>query len=281
MRANISTIATVFVALLFVSGTVGCRSNGGDWYNPKSYAFTNPFANVNNPFAKDNQAPPFSPDSTANSKPSTNSQPNVSVPPGGYTDEAYANRAGSANMTTTHSMPAHWEQPNPMAQHGSSTAYGGYSDPEPSQYASYSDYAKQNAAPASYQHSPNPNPYLYQAQAETAQQANSQVSYGNDYMQSSYHATSAYAAQPPANSVPTGAYGTTTQGYYAPFGATPQVDPYASTHQYSGVPTPSPTSAYEQPAPGPHVGLGYPGEYAPTAPPYQPPAIGGGYPSSY
>ena len=279
MRANISTTAAVFAALLFVSGTVGCRSNGGDWYNPKSYAFTNPFANMNNPFAKDNQAPPFSSDSSANSKPSTTSQPNVGIPPGGYTDEAYANRAGSATMTASHSMPAHWEQPNPMAQHGSSNSLSGYSDPEPSQYASYSDYARQNAASAPYQHAPNSNPYLYQPEA--AQQANSQVHYGNDYMQPSYQATSAYAAQPQANGVPTGAYGTTVQpGSYAPFGAVPQVDPYA-TAQYSGVPTSSSVPGYEQPAPGPHVGLGYPGEYVPTTSPYQPPAIGGGYNSSY
>ena len=279
MRANISSMATVFVALLFVSGTVGCRSNGGDWYNPKSYAFTNPFANMNNPFAKDNQAPPFSPDSVANSKPSADSQPNVGVPPGGYTDDAYANRAGSTNMATPSSIPAHWGQPNPMAQHGSSSALGGYTDPEPSQYASYPDYARQNAASAPYQYAPNSNPYLYQPEA--AHQANSQMPYGNDYMQPSYQATSAYAAQPPANSIPAGTYGTTEQpGPYTPFGTMSPVDPYTAA-QYPGAPTSSPALSYEPSAPGPHVGLGYPGEYAPTASPYQPPAIGGGYNSSY
>lgn len=279
MRDHFLPIATVCVALLFVSGTIGCRSNGGDWYNPKSYAFTNPFANVNNPFAKDGQAPPFSPNASANQKPSIDSKPNVSIPNGGYTDEAYANRVGSADMTTPNSAPAHWGQQNPMAQQSSPNALGGYSDPEPSRYSTYSDYSRQGAAPASQPHAPNQNPFLYHPEA--AHQANSQMPYGNDYVQPSYHATSAYAAQQPAHDIPTGVYGAPVpQGSYTPFGAAAQADPYAST-QLPGVPTPSPVPGYEQPAPGSYVGLGYPSEYAPAASPYPPPAIGGGYNTSY
>jgi hypothetical protein len=281
MQIHFSPIATVFVALLFLSGTVGCRSNGGDWYNPKSYAFTNPFANMSNPFAKDNQAPPFSPDSVANAKPSTDSQPNVSVPKGGYTDETYANRAGSAGMTASNSAPAQWGQQSPMAQQGSPNALGGYTDPEPSQYAPYSDYARHNATPASSQYAPSQNPYLYQPEA--GQHANSQTPSGNDYMQPNYQATSVHAAQQPASGIQTGAYGAPVQqGSYAPFGTAPQADPYTAT-QYPGVPAQSPVLGYEQSAPSAPVGLGYPSEYAPATSPYQyqPPAIGGGYSASY
>jgi hypothetical protein len=285
MRVHFSPIATVFVALLFVSGTVGCRSNGGDWYNPKSYAFTNPFANVNNPFAKDNQAPAFSPNTQSNTKPSIDSHPNISIPNGGYTDEAHASRVGSAGMTVSSSPPAHWGQHNPLAQQSSPNTLGGYSDPEPSQYLSYSDFARHGAAPASHPHAPNHNPYLYQPEA--VQHATSQMHFGNDYMQPNYQTTSAFAARQPVHSAPpgAGAYGIPMQpGSHAPLGTVAH-DPHASIQhhgtQHHGFPMPSPVPGFEHASPGPYVGLGYPGEFAPAPSHHHPPAIGGGYNASY
>ncbi len=81
MRTRIQSIVAAFVLLSLlslVSGAVGCRSNGGDWYNPKTYSFYNPF--------KPNEAPLFDPEGSAqvNNLPSMGAQPDVSTPPGGY-----------------------------------------------------------------------------------------------------------------------------------------------------------------------------------------------------
>ncbi len=81
MRTRIKSIVTAFVLLSLVSGAIGCRSNGGPWYNPKTYAF-------HNPFGKD-EAPLYGSEGTsqANTRPSIGEQPNVNTPPGGYTNK--------------------------------------------------------------------------------------------------------------------------------------------------------------------------------------------------
>ena len=80
MRTRTNSIVAAFVLLSLVSGAIGCRSNGGPWYNPKSYAWHNPF--------KASEAPAFDAEGTAqaNQKPSIGAQPNVNTPPGGYTN---------------------------------------------------------------------------------------------------------------------------------------------------------------------------------------------------
>ena len=311
MRVHVSSIATAFVALLFVSGTVGCRSTGGPWYNPKSYTFTNPFADSKNPFAgsknspsKNNTAPPFSTGAQANSKPSADSQPNISVPPGGYTDRSLAGRAGSSGaevglsaprdgITASNSPPDHWGQQSPVAQHSSTNTYSGYSVAEPSQFYQYADSGQQGNAPSSYvasapQQYPSAssqNPYAYPAEASQAQYAGQPVSYayGSDPLQSNYQATSAYTPQQPTGIAMAGTYPGQTSNPYTAY-AIPKNDPYAAVQQPPAGLTQG--YGYEQPIQPSYSGDGMlPGTayqpYQPSAQPYQPPAAGSGYNYSY
>ena len=291
MRIHFSSIATILVALLFVLGTTGCRSNGGAWYNPKSYAFSNPFAGATKSYAKDkdNLAPPFSSEAQANSKPSLGSHPNISAPQGGYTDGALASRAGSSNassssgVTVSNSPPDHWGQQNPMAQQGSANAYGTYSVAEPSQYSPYADYGKQGVAPSSYTSSQNPyQPY----QPEMGQQANqpasyNQMSYSSNPLQKEYMPTSAYATQQPLESASAGGYPAVSNIYAS--SAMPQNDPYASVQQ-----PPAAISqgyGYDQPIQPSYPGASYSAEGASSGSvyqqPYQPPSAGSGYNYNY
>ncbi len=91
MRTRIQTIVTAFVLLSLVSGAIGCRSNGGPWYHPKTYSFHNPFG------AK--EAPLFGADESAqaNARPSMGEQPNVNTPPGGYTNKEEEARFNAGN----------------------------------------------------------------------------------------------------------------------------------------------------------------------------------------
>ena len=81
MRTRTKSIVAAFVLLSLVSGAIGCRSNGGPWYNPKSYTWHNPL--------KSSEAPPYGVEGAAqaNTRPSMGAQPNVNTPPGGYTNK--------------------------------------------------------------------------------------------------------------------------------------------------------------------------------------------------
>ncbi|MDR0328244.1 MAG: hypothetical protein LBI05_08125 [Planctomycetaceae bacterium] len=306
MRVHFSSVITLFVALLFVSGTVGCHHTGGDWYKVSSYTFSNPFDKDKDGLAakKGGQAPPFSSGALATVKPSTDSKPVVglSTPPGGYSDGNRADSsiitglsAGAAGTVST-TPPEHWGQQNLAAQQGSPNQYNGYPVTEPSQYSPYADYTypgstpspHQASAPPQYQPAPSQNPY--QMPQETGQYANGQTQYGNQYgneynaQSGAYLQTSAHATQqlanPSMNSVPGNAYGTAGQpgSSYAPYGAQ-QNDPYASIPQQSSAAL-SPTPSYGG-QPGP---VSYPSEGDLTASPYQPyppPPSAGGYNYSY
>lgn len=138
------SIVAALMCFLLVFGVIGCRSNGGTWYNPKSYTWYNPF--------KSNEAPAFDPEGTAHvtPKPSLGAQPNVTTPPGGYTskeDEArfFAGKSKDSSSVVVPqygaSLPADGNRvaaANPPASTPS-----GYS---PNNYA-YSPYGSANAAP--------------------------------------------------------------------------------------------------------------------------------------
>ncbi|MDR1270988.1 MAG: hypothetical protein LBK82_15845 [Planctomycetaceae bacterium] len=81
MHIRKNSIVATLVCFSFIFGVIGCRSNGGAWYNPKSYTWHNPF--------QSNEAPSFDAEGTAHvtPKPSLGSQPNVTPPPGGYTSK--------------------------------------------------------------------------------------------------------------------------------------------------------------------------------------------------
>jgi hypothetical protein len=273
MRVHFSSIVLIFTALLLVSGTVGCQSNGGAWYNPKSYSWTNPFS-------KENAAPPYSPNALAN-KPSLDAQPNINTPQGGYTDKALtANRTGSPGGTASASPPEHWSQQSSMGSQGTPNPYSNYTVPEPSQYLPYAGaYDGQGAAASPYQYAQqNPSPYQYSP--ETAQRSNS-MPYGGDYSVPAGY-------QPTANHVPVDnfsvnpAAGNYTVGNYPPLGGAHPNDPYIAgvqQPQQSGAVQPTGFGVYNQPASG-----SYQSEGVSTASPYQPyppPAAGGGYNYNY
>ena len=111
MRIQHRYIFTVITVLLLISGSSGCRSNGGAWYNPNTYSFSNPFNK--DAFAKDNLAPLFNPSgSMANKKPSLNASPNIDTPPGGYRDGTVANNSAAASLNP----PDHWGQNQMLTQ---------------------------------------------------------------------------------------------------------------------------------------------------------------------
>ena len=257
MRIHVSSTVTILVTLLFVSGTVGCHSNGGAWYSPKSYSWSNPFV-------KSSQAPPYAPEALANTKPSLDASPNVGIPPGGYTDglNAYASRSGSQNTTSSGYAPDQGGYPSPIASQGATSPYGGYSVAEPSPYpptyAGGQPLATNAAATQQYQ-------YPAEMAPQMAQQGNP-MPYGySDYAAGAqYQATSAVShpsATPNYDNNYGGANPAMNGGNYAPFGATPQNDPYAAANIQQSIPA------------------AYTNDAVPVATPYQPyqPSPSGGY----
>jgi len=278
MRVYFSYIVTVSAALLLVSGTAGCRSNGGPWYNPATYSFSNPFG-------KESPGSPKS-SSMANTKPSLDAQPNISTPRGGYTDSSsYVDSSGVSGGTTSSSPPQHWASQSPVAQQNAPNSYGGHTTADPSQYSPYT-YTESYGGPSgelshaaigtgSGMGTTASSPYQYQPEAVQHAYNNPSMPYGEQHTQTAYHATSAYQQQP-TNNVPPGAYGNTDQqGQYATFGTTPPSDPYTAAQQPTAVP-PS-NFGYDQPASAPYT---YPSDGVPNASPYQPyppPAVSSGY----
>jgi hypothetical protein len=269
MRTHFSSAVAIVVTLLFVLGTVGCRSNGGPWYNPKSYSWSQPFA-------KDSQAPPYSPDALANKKPSLEASPNVSVPQGGYTDESslHSNRSIPQGGTPGGYPLDQGGYHSPVA----SNTYGGYSVAEPSPYPpTYAGGQPSAANAAAYQ-------YQYPSEVpQMAQQGNqNQMPYGySDYAAGTpagtqYHPTSAVSYTQATPNYPSVDNGTPnpamTGGNYAPFSAAlPQNDPYVAAMQQPAPVTPT-GGYYDQSAPAPYTNGG-----VPVATPYQPYQPTGGY----
>ena len=278
MRLHFSSAVTIFVTLLFVSGTVGCRSNGGPWYNPKSYTWTSPLT-------KNTEAPLYSSGAQASTKPSLDSHPNISTPQGGYSDESnfQTNRAGSYGGTTGgYSSGQDMSQSQTASSQSPPNMYNTYSVAEPSPYPpTYTEgqlAATNGTAPAPY------HQQQYQYPAETIQYSDqtpysatgSPVAYPTSAYE--YQAGSAvinYSQAPNYGTVDN--YGSVnpsmTSGNYAPSVATNQNDPYTMMQQ-------QPTSAspigygYDQlsPTPSPYTGGG-----VPVASPYQPYQPSGGY----
>ncbi|MDR3198277.1 MAG: hypothetical protein LBU34_10465 [Planctomycetaceae bacterium] len=80
MHIQKKSIVGTLMCFLLIFGVIGCRLNG-NWYNPKSYTWYNPF--------KSNEAPAFDAEGTAHAtpKPSLGVPPNVTPPTGGYTSK--------------------------------------------------------------------------------------------------------------------------------------------------------------------------------------------------
>ena len=254
MRVHFSFILTLFVALLFVSGTVGCRSNGGAWYNPTTYSFVNPFSNA----SPGNSAPLYA-SGGQNPMPSLDAIPNVDSPPGGYTGGTLANRNGTTG-TVSSTPPEHWAtqtSPNP---------YGGYTDPQPSQYSPYS------SEPYNVQQGVSPSPYQYAPQGQNPQFSS---------VPSQYQNMMAYESTPPGQYQLTNGVNlngnpqqpvqnTQYETLQSPY------DPYAG-NPYTGNPG-NPQMIPQQQSPPPAGGYNY-GETTPSpygTPPSQPSYAEGG-----
>jgi len=229
MRVHFSSIAAFAAALLFVSGTVGCRSNGGDWYKPTTYSWYNPFT-------QESPATTRPSDAFANTKkPSLDSHPNVSTPQGGYSDgSSLANRSTPQQTGTSGGYaPDSWGQQN-MGQQNMAASHT-----PPSHLSGYT----------LAETSPYPPPYITSGPATGGQQMQqmaqqNSMPYGpSDYVQTVYHQPG-YPGNPgvyqqqqqPTQQVPPGTYGGMEQpGQYAPFGVMPN-DPYAAIQQPVTVP---------------------------------------------
>jgi hypothetical protein len=244
MRIHPSSIATVFVALLFVSGSVGCRSNGGAWYNPKTYSLNLPFAKPESPFSADAFA----------GKPSIDSVPDIATMPGGYTsvDQGLASRAGF-NSTVPGGYPAEYQNSPSSSNHFGSE----YSTADPSTYPPV--YAAGNSPAAAVQHQyqqdmgHNPvNQTVYQGN----QMPGNTTPYGGygDYPTTGtqqYQTTdfrTPYENNPvmpqPSSAYPMdNNYGAAPSNNYAPFAAPPQNDAFSTIPPASPYGTP-PASPY-------------------------------------
>jgi len=241
MRTNISFIVTVFVTLLFVSSTVGCRMNDGPWYNPKSYAFSNPFAKRIE-VGRDNLAPPFnSTDALAgNNKPSADSRPNIEPPPGGYSsDGTLISRAENPS----HQPPAAWGTQSPIAAQGNTNPLGGFSIPEPTQYSPYNTdhFAGSGGVPPTQQYMPHQGQFGSSPHDQFS--SHGSVLQANNPMPNTIHQTSLHQSniQQPMYA-PMGMEQPVQQ--YDPFNAMPPTqDPYAGVQQQQGI---FPGTAYEQ-----------------------------------
>ena len=273
MKVHVSSVCTIFVVLLFVSGTVGCRNTGGGpWYNPSTYSLVNPFD-------KENKTPksPYSSDAPERAKPSLAAQPNISPAPGGYTDgTSLAARSDTLGGSVSTAPPEHWGTSSPIASQGTPGPYGGYTIPEPSQYApqQYQQgmYDGQNNVPASYDY------YRSQSQSPSQQyptQQNPPVNQPVGGNTMPYNVSPTYGAgqiidsgnplayQQNVNNVPvdnfamnqSSAYSTnaavppTTAAVPSGFGGYEQ-QPIPSSHPNEGVSVATPYQSYPLPATG-------------------------------
>ena len=286
MRIHCYSLLTLFVALLFVSGTVGCQHTGGPWYKTNSYSFWKPTSK------KTSQAPPYSSESLANSKPSSESQPNISSIPGGYTVGAdrYARTTSpsdySANPGVNQTTASQQGTPNPYS-------YGGYTsaaDPSsyPPSYAGGQTAVATNAAASnSYDYPGTTSSYggVTPATHTSYDYPAAGVPVGTPYQQTNVYSTAPqnYAPIDYNSGVNPAASSVMPENYT---GGVPQQqpysDPYGAVNQQQAVPAGyynQPTSVYGQPQPTstPHA---YGSAPAPASyPSYQQPPSGysGGY----
>ena len=283
MQVQFSSVAAIFVALLFVSGTVGCRSNGGDWYNPKTYSWTNPFS-------KEEQESLRPSDALANTKPSLDSQPNISSPPGGYTDRTgVGGRSGSTaaepwaaqqHPMVSQTPPSHLSGLGGYTTVAESSSVPSYNPMEGSVSHNNHSMNHHSIAATTQQYAPHHNQSPYPQNSYPQQemwQPQNAMPYGpSDYVQTGLHQPVNTGVYPQHQHAPMGGLGGMEhqQGNYAPYGTygtpyqgvMPQSDPYAAVQQPATVPQ---AGFYDQQMLTPQQG-GYPSGAAPAGFPPQP-----------
>ncbi|MDR0610734.1 MAG: hypothetical protein LBG58_11535 [Planctomycetaceae bacterium] len=298
MRIRRESILVTLVCFSLVFGVIGCRSNGGAWYNPKSYTWHNPF--------KSNEAPSFDAEGMAHAttKPSLGAQPNVTPPPGGYTskeDEARfwagngkkenssmvvpqygvgtlstdGNRVASANVPTTPATSGYAPTDHSYNPYGTANnnliASGPQTTPTPTHYQPTNYYYPDQQSTSAI---PSNQPGVYQGSGYQGSGVQENSTTMPPVYQPSYTtpATTSYAVPNPQtvnNYTPFGvpentAAATTPAGYGAaqpavPTYSTQPVPPPANNY---GVPTATPNNV------APAAGfIANPSNYQPTAQP--------------
>jgi len=228
MRTRNHSFVTALVLLSLFSGAIGCQSNGGAWYKPNSYSWHNPFKTGKETIS------PYS-DRTAAAKPSAVAQPNVTAPPGGYSDKS---RDADLQAGKTEKQV----QAQLQVQHGNTITGGAIPDAnrvamsDPPVYganvpAGYT-YPDPGASPYPNQYSPNTGGILPNYPQTSIQQS-------ADYATpNGTGAPSAYPAPPPSNYSPFAAPAydaTPPQGFAAPatpYSAAPQQGLVAPQQNY-------------------------------------------------
>ena len=298
MRVHFPSIAAIVVALLFVSGTVGCRNHGGNWYDPRSYSFVNPFD-------RDGQSS-RSTDTFANARPSLGAHPDISIPPGGYSDaSSLAGRSGTTTSPLGGQASEPWGQQHQMGSHTPPNHLGGFTVAEPSHLPTYtpsqghmmagqqpfgSPHNHMAAVPQQHmphQHASPHNQFqqdigqhhMGHQQQHAGQQHMGQQHIGqqhigqphhmghqqnpapfgpSDYMQAGFH-------HPVQHHMPTGLHGSIEQqSNHAPFGVMPH-DPHGAAHHHQPVTVPPAGFGFEHPpahTPQQHIPQqgGFPGD---------------------
>jgi hypothetical protein len=241
MRIQTSSVVTIFVALLIVSGTTGCitRVANNPWYSPKGYTMSNPFSNGKGALAV---APPFKTQGQQIQKPSLAETPtNIREVPGGYTrDTGIASRtpapARDVPSNTTFPQDQPWrDQPSPMMSHsptGVNDFGRGYSEVTvtPSHYPQNHN----GVAPVDYQQYRGPG---QPALAQHGQPGTQYPMHGGTYPMNNYQSTTNYSP----NTV--GPYGGSQ-----PNNTPSQPDPYSGIQSPPATP---PGFSYEQPGTSP------------------------------
>ncbi|MDR2116958.1 MAG: hypothetical protein LBP87_11325 [Planctomycetaceae bacterium] len=217
MYTRKKSIVATLMCFLLVFGAIGCRSNGGSWYNPKSYTWYNPF--------KSNEAPPFDAEGTAHvtPKPNLSAQPNVTTPPGGYTSKEDEARFFAGKSKENGSMV--------VPQYGASLPAEG------------NRIASANVPPVSTTPSYAPTNQPYSPYGVTGNGANNGLTAEYQATPTRYQQTNYHYEQPtstPASNQPNVYAGS---GFQENGNITPQV------YQPSYTPSTTPTNSYATPNP--------------------------------
>ncbi|GHT42734.1 hypothetical protein FACS189443_6030 [Planctomycetales bacterium] len=255
MRIYTSTLVTFLVTLMILSGTIGCKSNGGPWYNPKSYTWTGfpKSAGVE----KGREAEAFA-GNRGNAKPSLETQPSVSTPPSGYTSGGYV--ANNNDDSRFHGQNSYSIPVTSESRTASPAPYGGYSvasdnavsSPYPSSIAQTSAalpvQTAQPSAAANYQYPGDAaslatnNTGIYQGQSFVPTSATAHAQPVGAY-QTAPATPNSYSPYDASASVNYGQANPVPQTAPAGYGAAEQLaNPYAAGAAPNGYQSPTPAS---------------------------------------
>lgn len=98
-----SKLAISLLVFAICCSLLGCRSNGGPWYKPSTYTFNNPF-NKNKAGMYGEEAR-FAENAPSN-LPREGMRPNVSTPPGGYTEQRASQQTVSSSAVPNTGVPS-------------------------------------------------------------------------------------------------------------------------------------------------------------------------------